>query len=574
MKYAFQEIKKRITNSLYDVIDDKNIEIKLEKPSNEKMGDFAFPCFQLAPKFKKSPKKIAEEIASNIEKQDFLKKIEAKNGYINFFLNEKIISSRIIEDVFKRIEKYGELKNKNKKVIIEHTSANPNGPLHVGRARNPIIGDTIVRIFRSAGYNVESQFYLDDMGKQVAILAWGLNNLEKEEIIKPERTKPDHETVGFYQKANELLEENIDINEEIQTIIKKSEEGDKKIIELLQKSYTPVLKGMKESLKKINIEIEKYIPESNFLHDESVNEVVSKLKGSKFSDKEDGAYFIDMEPFGIKGRNTNFYFLRKDGTTLYATRDIAYHLWKAKNADLLINILGEDHKLESKQVETALKIVGAKKIPNVIFYSFVSLPGGKMSTRKNRVVYLDDLIDESINRAYGEVKKRRGHELTEEKMKKIAETIGVGAIRYNIIKVQPEKSIVFKWEEALNFEGNSAPFIQYSYARAAGIIKKYGKKIELNNKIKITHESEAKLIKKIGELPEIIKQSSREFKPHLISFYLYELASQFNQFYRDCPVISETDKEIKETRLKIVNATKIAIRNGLGILGIDTLEEM
>ncbi len=574
MSYAIPVIKEKIIGSLKCAINDKNFEIKLEKPTNVKMGDFSFPCFKLAPKFKKSPKEIAEDITSKIKKEDFLEKIETKNGYINFFLNEQKISSKIINDIYKTKERYGYLKNKNKKVIIEHTSANPNGPLHIGRARNPIIGDTIVRIFKSAGYNVESQFYLDDMGKQVAILAWGVNHLKKDVIKTSDRKKPDHATVGYYQKATKLLEENLEISEEIQNLIKKSEEGDKKTIELLHKAYKPVLKGMKESLKKLNIEIERYIPESKFLENNSVDEVVTKLKKSKYSDIENGAYFIDMAPFGIKGRNTKFFFLRRDGTTLYATRDIAYHLWKAKNADLLINILGEDHKLESKQVETALEIVGAKKIPKVIFYSFVSLPGGKMSTRKNRVVYLDDLIEECITRAYLEVKKRRGDELSEEKMKEIAEKIGVGAIRYNIIKVQPEKSIVFKWEEALNFEGNSAPFIQYAHARAASIIKKYGKKVKLDNKIEISHESEISLIKKIGEFPDIINQASKEFKPHLISFYLFELAVQFNQFYRDCHVLSEKDRGIKETRLKIVVATKIAIKNGLNILGIEALDEM
>jgi len=179
-----------------------------------------------------------------------------------------------------------------------------------------------------------------------------------------------------------------------------------------------------------------------------------------------------MKSFGIQGRNTKFFFLRQDGTTLYATRDIAYHLWKIKQADLLINILGEDHKLESKQVEISLNLLNAKTTPHPVFYSFVSLPGGKMSTRQDRVVYLDQLIDECIERAYNEVKKRRGNELSKNKMKEISEMVGIGALRYNIIKVQPEKDIVFKWEEALNFEGNAVPFIQYAHARACSILSK------------------------------------------------------------------------------------------------------
>jgi arginyl-tRNA synthetase len=281
-----------------------------------------------------------------------------------------------------------------------------------------------------------------------------------------------------------------------------------------------------------------------------------------------------MKPFGVQGRNTKFVFIRKDGTTLYATRDIAYHLWKAKHADILINVLGEDHKLESKQVEIALDMVGAKLIPKVIFYSFVSLPGGKMSTRRARVVYLDDLIDECVKRAYEEVKKRRGKELSEKKMKEIADKIGIGALRYNIIKVQPEKDIVFKWEEALNFEGNASPFIQYAHARACSILSKKQDEIKDVDSALLNHDSEIGLIKKLASFPIVIDEACEGFKPHSITTYLFEVASQFNQFYRDCPVLSEKDKKLRIGRLALVNATKIVLKNGLELLGIVAPEEM
>ena len=281
-----------------------------------------------------------------------------------------------------------------------------------------------------------------------------------------------------------------------------------------------------------------------------------------------------MEPFGIKGRNTKFIFIRKDGTTLYATRDIAYHLWKAKHADILVNVLGEDHKLESKQVEIALKLLGEKTIPKVIFYSFVSLPGGKMSTRRGRVVYLDELIDECVKRAYDEVKKRREKELSEKRMKEIAEKIGIGSLRYNIIKVQPEKDMVFKWEEALNFEGNASPFIQYSHARACSILSKKQDDIKDINATLLSHQSEISLIKKLASLPVIIDEACEVFKPHIITTYLYEVASLFNQFYRDCPVLPEKNIKRRIGRLALVDATRIVLQNGLDLLGIDAPKEM
>jgi arginyl-tRNA synthetase len=573
--YSLEKAKKEVEESIKKTLKELNYEceIKLEIPPTE-LGDFAFACFSLAPIAKKSPNQISKDLFSKIKKTSWIERIEEKNGYLNFFLNEEKLKKETLKEIFEKEEKYGFLEQKNKKVIVEHTSANPNGPLHVGRARNPIIGDTIVRISKAAGYNVESQFYLDDMGKQVAVLAWGVNNIDKKEIPAPDYDKPDHKIVGYYQVASKIMQEDEKVRDQIGDIVRKSEEGDLKTIEMVHKAYTPVLEGINESMSRINITIDSYIPESNFLKDKSVDEIINKLKKTKYSGEEDSAYFLDMQPFGIKGRNTKFFYQRRDGTTLYATRDIAYHLWKIKNADILINVLGEDHKLESKQVEIALKLLNAKKIPNVIFYSFVSMPGGKMSTRKGRVVFLDDLVEQCIKNAYKEVEKRRGKELSEKQMKKISEIIGTGAVRYNIIKVQPEKDIVFKWEEALNFEGNSAPFIQYAHARACSILRKNKEEIKKIDTTFLKHTSEYYLIKKLAEFPIIVDEAYRGFKPHLIASYVFEVASLFNQFYRDCTVLHEEDITLRHTRLKLVEATKIILKNGLNLLGIQAPGEM
>jgi len=576
MNYPLDEARKEIITTLKDALSWLNLdcEIKLETPPEDDMGDFAFPCFPLAAIAKKPPKVIAEDVSRKIKKNRWIERVEAKGGYVNFFLDNKCLIVSALEMILKEKERYGDLEKKHEKVIIEHTSANPNGPLHVGRARNPIIGDTLVRIFKAAGYNVESQFYLDDMGKQVAILAWGVKNLDKKDVPKSEYDKPDHKNVGFYQMASKLLEEDEKVADEIGEIVKKSESGDTKTIELVHKAYSPVLEGIKESLHRINIGIDTFVPESNFVKDRSVDHVVEKLKKSKYCNEENGAFYLDLESFGVQGRNTEFFFTRSDGTTLYATRDIAYHLWKADHADKLINILGEDHKLESKQVEIALNIVKAKQIPHVIFYAFVSLPGGKMSTRRGRVVYLDGLIDESIERAYLEVKRRRADELSEKKMRAIANIVGIGALRYNIIKVQPEKDIVFKWEEALNFEGNAAPFIQYAHARACSILAKKQEKTTNIDALTLKHDSELKLIKKLTKYPMIIEEACKGYKPHIITTYLYDTAAQFNQFYRDCPVLPEKNKELRKTRLALVDATRTVLKNGLNLLGITAPEEM
>ncbi len=559
----FEQEAAALAGEAVDVLYGKHVRIVLEKPSEE-LGDAAFPCFQLAPLVKKSPAAIASEIAGYISarEREWVERVEEKNGYVNFFINGRKLAEITLKGILD--EKY--YKGKAKKIILEHTSANPNGPLHVGRARNPIIGDTLARIFRFAGHDVETQFYVDDMGKQVAILLWGLKNLD----IQSDEKKEDHRLVAFYQKAYEMMEKSESVREQIGDIIKKCEGGDDKTLRSMKEAYEKALEGILESLERINIKIDSFVKESRFVLDGSVQHVIDELKKTEFVGYENNALYLDLEPFGVHGRNKKFFLTREDGTSLYATRDIAYHLWKGKMADMLVNILGEDHRLEGKLVETALKLLGAK-IPVTVFYSFVSLPEGKMSTRRGRTVYLDDLIDEAVERAYAEVTKRR--DLTEEKARFIAEKVGTGAVRYNIVKVNPEKSITFRWEEALNFEGDSAPFIQYAHARCCSIIKKSGKEADISkiNFSNYSHPQEVTLIKMLASFGETIKKCEEEFNPSFLAEYAFRLSSSFNAFYRDCPVVgSEKENE----RLLLVHATKKMLKNVLSLLGIEALEEM
>jgi arginyl-tRNA synthetase len=573
--YPLEECKKEIAEHIQKTIANYHIpyEIRVETPPGN-MGDFAFPCFPLAPLIKKSPNEIAKEIAIGIPTSKWITKVEAQGGYVNFFIDSTNLTAVTLQSILKNKETYGYLQKKKEKVIIEHTSANPNGPLHVGRARNPIIGDTLVRLYKAAGYDVESQFYLDDMGKQVAILAWGVHHLEQKNIPPMENTKADHQMVGYYQTANERMETDTTIAKQIGELVKKLERGDHDTIEMIHSSYAPVLEGIKQSLERINIHIDSFVPESTFVYDKSVDRIIKELKQTTYCHEEDDAFYLDMEPFGIHGRNTKFFFLRRDGTTLYATRDIAYHQWKAQHADILINVLGEDHRLEAQQVKVALELLQTKILPEVVFYAFVSLPGGKMSTRRGRVVYLDDLIDECIEHAYEEVKKRRASELTESQMRNIAEQVGIGSLRYNIIKVQPEKGIVFTWEDALNFEGNAIPFIQYAHARACSILSKTNTNLHTFDPTLLIHSSERTLIKKLALFPLVIEEASNACKPHSIANYLFEVASVFNQFYRDCPVLSEENTVLRSSRLALVSATEIVLKNALNLLGISAPAEM
>jgi len=271
-------------------------------------------------------------------------------------------------------------------------------------------------------------------------------------------------------------------------------------------------------------------------------------------------------------KDTAIYLTRSDGSSLYVLRDIAYHLEKSTRADRLINVLGEDHKLEGTVIQRIVELLGGK-VPEIVFYSFVSLPEGRMSTRKGRVVYLDDLINEAIERAYGELIKRRP-EISSDEAKKISEKIGIGAVRYNIVKVQLEKQITFKWEEALSLEGDSAPFVMYSYVRAISILSKLSKNpLEIRAPI-LEHAWEIKLLRKILQFRDCVEEAALTRRPYIIAKYASDLASTFNRFYDNCPVLHEKDEDKRLTRAALVFLSAKALEESFNLLGIDMPEKI
>jgi arginyl-tRNA synthetase len=556
------------------------------------MADLCLVCFPLAKELKRSPEDIAGEIKDRIGPDDNFS-LEVKGGYLNCIFDPKRYTPDIAGFLWMSRGKLGKGSRIHDRVVVEHTSANPNGPFHVGRARNPIIGDSLVRVMRHAGYEVTSQYWVNDMGKQVMILVWGLNNIEVSELEPAERDKEDHILVRFYQKANALMEEKSEIKDEIGRILHNYEkavaEGDwdriisddgKQTIRArdVRKACDDVLAGMRQSLGRLNVKIDQFVYESRVVEDRSLQDVISGLEKSSLAREENGAKYLDLSRLIEGGDDTDykrrFVFTRSDGSALYTTRDLAYHKWKLDNWDHAVNVLGEDHKYQSQMLSLALEELGSGKLPEVVFYSFVSLPEGKMSTRRGRVVYLDDLLDEAVDLATTEVEKRR-EDLTPEELGSISEAVGIGALRFNMIKVQPEKKIVFRWEEALNFEGSTAPFVQYSHARACSILKRSEEEVEGEfDWSGLVEDSERDLVKKLADFDSIVMKAADDRKVHLLTVYLVEAASTFNEFYRDCPVISEEDPRRRKARLGLVELSREVLSTGLSILGIESPSSM
>ena len=537
--------------------------------SREKdQGDLSLPCFPFAKQLGRNPAEIASELCNSLS-GNF--DVAAAGGYLNF----KAKSEWLASNVLKAFDMPGE-----KKVLIEHTSANPNGPFHVGRARNAILGDTLVRLNRLYGNSVRAEYYVDDMGKQVGVMAWALANLTSEDVdrilqdkdgINPKwEGKTDHETVRWYQAAQQLRSEGDEsIENEIGKLVHASEHGDDSVLTQFEQAYQPVLDGMLETLSRLGIGFDTFTKESKFVVDGSVSSLMQRLEELDIHGTADnGAHFLDLGQRGLKGK-TEFFYRRGDGSSLYATRDIAYHMWKWQQCEELINVLGEDHKLQAKQVGMTLQELG-EKVPEVMFYAFIKLPEGKMSTRRGNVVFMDDLLEEAKAQAAAVVRELRG-DVDPELVENIAEAVGVSAVRFNITKVSPDKGFTFRWEEALSFEGESAPFIMYSHTRACSIAKRVGRNPDFTSRGEIPpamHE----LLRVIACHLDKLSHSVRDNKPHIFAFHLLELATAYNSFYRDCHVI--TDGEVNEFNFAVSEKTRGLLRDGMIGLGITPLESM
>ncbi|MCU0853164.1 MAG: arginine--tRNA ligase [Thermoplasmata archaeon] len=535
------------------------------------MGDLAFPCFPLSKTMKKAPAVIAKELASMIRPRGAVEKVDSNGGYVNFHLKFAELAHETLGAALSQKQTYGRPdRPKGVKILVEHTSVNPTGPIHVGRARNPMIGDTLARILRQAGYDVSTEYYVNDVGRQVVVMTWGVKNLKVG--VEPERDKDDYRYVLYYQKANKLLEEEPGREKEIGDMLYKLEHGDPETVRATHEVCDSVLKAIMQTLGRLNIAVDRFTWESKFVEDRSVDGIIERLKKSEHCHEQDGAYYLELESFGIAGRETKWFFTRSDGTSVYTTRDLAYHMDKFARTDIAVNILGEDHKLAMQELSAALTIMGVQKKPEILYYAFVSLPEGRMSTRKGVVVNLDDLLDEAVERAYEEVRKRR-EDLSEDRMREIARIVGIGALRYNIVRVQAEKQIVFKWEDALNFEGSSAPFIQYAHARACSILSKAG---DWNRDFDAAHlatDHEKELVKSIAGFPSVLADCADNRRTHALAVYAQDLAAQFNQFYRFVPVL-KAEGSARNARLALVEASMWALKNSLNSLGIEAPEEM
>ncbi|MBS3097081.1 arginine--tRNA ligase [Candidatus Woesearchaeota archaeon] len=551
------EFKASIINFLKKEANLENIE--LEIPPNPEMGDYAFPCFVLAKEWKKSPNEIALELSKRFKPSDLIMDVKVIGPYLNFFVNKNKIAETTIKEVSKQKEKYGSSNiGKGKKILVEHTSINPNASPHVGRARNALIGDAIVRILRFQGYKVETHYFVNDVGKQIAMLVLGSEgkkNVAFDDLLK------------IYIEINKKIEENPELEKKVLELLNLLEKGDKTIKNKFKKNVQVCVKGQVKILSELGIKYDFFDYESKYLWDKKTDETLKRLEktGKLFIDGFN-RWVMDQKGYSLGMKIPVLVMTRGDGTSLYPLRDIAYNIEKLKKGENIV-ILGEDQKLYQEQIAAVLKELELK-LPRVVHYSFVLLQEGKMSTRKGNVVLLEDFMNEAVEKASQEL-KRRYNKIDE----KSAKAIAYGAVKYGILRVSPEKNVLFDLRQALAFEGETSPYIQYAYARISSILKKAKK---INQKADfglLNKKEEQELIKLMSSFTDTITKATCDLRPHLIANYLYQLAQKFNEYYHIHQIL-KADGKTRDARLLLISSVKQVIKNGLSLLGIEVLEKM
>ncbi|MCK4521649.1 MAG: arginine--tRNA ligase [Nanoarchaeota archaeon] len=541
-------------------------DINLEIPPDPEMGDCAFPCFALSMELKKNPNEIAQDLCKKIKFDKVINKIEVKGPYLNFFVNKKNLSSKVLKDVFKEKNNFGKGKNK-KRIMVEFSSPNTNKPLHLGHIRNNVLGDSLSRMLAFQGNKVIKASLVNDRGihickSMLAYQKWG----------KKENKKGDHLVGDYYILFTKKAKENLKLEEEAQDMLKKWEDGDKKLIQLWKKMNSWVLKGFDETYKKLGIKFDKTYYESK-IYEKGKDIIKDALKKGLASKDEDDSIFIDLDKYNL-GKKV---LIRADGTAIYITQDI--YLAKLKfdeyKLDKSIYVVGSEQDYHFNALFKTLEVLKYKWAKNCyhLSYGMVYLPSGRMKSREGTVVDADDLIDEMEKLALKEINKRYKN-LSEKEKKQRAEKIGLGALKFYMAKHDSAKDMHYNPEESISFEGETGPYLQYTYARINSILKKYGKKADDNIKFELLkEEKEKELVKALGDFPNIIEKSSENLRPHILARYLLDLAQLFNNFYHNYPVL-KAEEELKKARLLLISCVKEILKTGLNLFGIDVLEEM
>ena len=549
----FEDYRSKITDDIRNIYTDVDTsDVGFDRTGH---ADFAFRTFRISKSSGKKPDQILSEVSTVLSSRPYIENVSLEGPYINIRIKPSVMLRELDESVEIKGQ-FPDTFQDPERVSVEHTSTNPTGPLHVGRIRNTLLGDSIARILGRYGYRVTTQYFVNDSGRQIMALyeAYRRYNSGK---------KPSMDIIlSGYQRIYGEMENDPSIENDIKELMNSYEKGDVELMDSIKAIASVALDNINTSLKSLGVKIDDYTWESDFIRSGELIEIVDSF--SDILNDEDGAKYI------LNPDKEKIFLRRSNGTSLYFTRDIAYHKYKARTYDWIVDILGEDHKGHAKNLQFVLKDL--MEMPNridFVFNAYVSLETGKMSTRKGNAVTVDELLERTKEEALKIVSEKRP-DLPKEKLESISRSVAKSSIRFNIIRINANKQVVFKWSEALNFEGDSAPYIMYSYARACGILKHAGNARPNYDDI-VPQERE--LIVTMYQYPYRITEAKDSLRPDIIANYTLDLVKKFNDFYRECPV-SGSDEKTMGKRIRIVQIYKNIIEDISKLLGIELLEEM
>jgi len=564
-------LRDEVLKVLKNVVKGIDLEKTLETPPDPKFGDLASNvCFSLSKKLKKAPHVIAEEIIKEIKipKGSSITKVEAKAGYINFFFDYSRIAKLSLKKILKEKNSYGASKTgKKKRIMVEFAHPNTHKGFHIGHLRNICIGESVSRILEFTGHKVVRTNYQGDIGPHVAKCLWGFINLHERKA--PKKNKGDW--LGeVYAEAARKFNENDKVKQEVMEINKKLYARDKEYLKLWRMTRKWSLDDFDEIYKELGTKFDKLYFEAEV--EKRAIEISKKLLKKGIAKLSEGAIIIDLSKhdLGI------YVLLTKEGNPLYESKDLA--LAEQQFSDFKINkcihVVGAEQKFYFQQLFKVFELIGspgAGKSQHLV-YELVTLKKGKMSSRLGTIVLYNQLKDEMLKKTLKEI-ETRNPKISKKKKLDLAKKIGLGALKYGMLRISFDKLLVFDMEEALQLEGNTGPYLQYAHTRCDGILKK-AKKWKQNFENENLLNEEKKIIKKLIEFPDLVGQTLKDLKPHYICNYAYDLANIFSEFYHACPVLKAETKKLRGFRLTLVKATKITLKNSLSLLGIDTPEKM
>jgi arginyl-tRNA synthetase len=564
------DFKKKIAGLVSGIVDGLNesdVEELIEIPPSFDLGDYAMPCFKLAKAFRKSPNIIAQEIAESMQQNEYFERIENVGPYVNFFVDKKQLAQTVLEEVVAQKEKFGSSDvGKGRNVIVEFSSPNIAKPFHIGHIRTTVIGQSLYKIYKFLGFNAIAINHLGDYGTQfgkliVAFKAWG-----DQQIVESD---PIPELLKLYIKFHEEAEEDDKLEDEARMWFKKLEDGDKEATNLWQWIREVSLKEFSRVYNMLNIEFDSFAGES--FYSDKMPRVVKMMEDKGILTESRGAQIVDLEDYGMPPALIK----KSDGSTLYITRDIAAAIYRKETYDFYKNIyvVGSQQNLHFKQWFKVLELMGYDWVKDCVHVPFgmVSLEEGTMSTRKGRVVFLEDVLKNAVEKTK-EIISEKNPNL--ENKDEVAKQVGIGAVIFQELFNSRIKDYTFSWDRTLAFEGETGPYVQYTNARINSILNRaqYEITTDVDYSIIINEES-VNIIRLIQGFEKVVLDAMEKNEPSFIARHIVDVAQAFNKFYHECPIIVE-DEKVQKARLLVVDSVGTVLKTGLGLLGIEAPQKM